>query len=815
MHSKPKFFGVVVLCLLFATLYGQEQRPTLRAFYLGKLAQDPPTASSQESHAFYAPNNSSQFDGSAHRLAGSFNAARISDDEENDIIARQVPKIDGLLNEAIWQNAEAASEFFQREPNEGAPATEKTEVRVLYDKNYIYFGFRCYDSEPAKIVATEMRNDAQLENDDYIRVVVDTYLDRRNGFVFESNPLGARRDAKITDEGRNVNADWNIVWDVNAKITGQGWEAEMRIPLNQLRYPSSRNFGKWGINFARVIRRKREDTYWAPIRLDYGFGSRAFYKVSKAGDLEGLEYMPHRTRLEIKPYNLTGLQRDEKITPIASTSIFEGGLDLKYALTENIIADVTINTDFAQVEADLERVNLTRFSLFFPEKREFFLEGAGIFKIGAASRPGGGDRGSDQLFYSRRIGLNRGNEVPIIAGSKLTGNFAGLQIGLLNVVTDEFVDFGEVDTTSVPRTNYAALRLMKPVLSNSSVGLLVLSKDALAENKYDRNYQNYNRTFAVDGNFVLGSSTTLNAWLARTATPGNPGKEWAGNFSFNHRTDKWIVRAGHTTIQDNFNAEMGFLRRVGIRKSNLELGSGFRPKRGHWMQRIYNAPSVSYLTDSDNKLLTREIGFRTFLQFRDGHIFFGSPRQIYDVIDFDEKIVVIAGEDTTEIKGWKIYSKDDKTIVIPNGIYTYYAYNFFLRTDASKPLSFRLGGDLGEFFNGNRFGGNISFLLKPSAHLSWNFSYNVNRVLLPGGEFTTNVLSTRLIYTLSRDMFAKAFVQWNDTRESLSFNLLYNFYYRPGSNIYLVYNHIWDTGGAQPDTNNRSLLLKVNYWLNL
>ncbi|MFQ5627854.1 MAG: DUF5916 domain-containing protein [bacterium] len=800
MHSYKNIILVAIFCLFCQFAYGQSERPKLRALFIGKAEQRKPTSTPTESHAnlnlpggLFANSNRIPFNGS------SANNNRPFIIEKNDL-SQRAPQIDGILNEAVWHRADIATAFTQREPNEGVITTEKTEVRVLYDENHLYLGFRCYDREPEKIVATEMRNDARLENDDHIRVVVDTYLDRRNGFVFETNPLGARSDAKITDEGRNVNDDWDIVWEVNAKITDTGWEAEMRIPLNQLRYPKSQITGKWGINFSRVIRRKREDTYWAPIRLDYGFGSRAFYKVSKAGDLEGLEFMPHKARLEIKPYNLSGLQRDESVSPIEREGIFDGGFDLKYALTENLITDVTVNTDFAQVEADQERVNLTRFSLFFPEKREFFLEGAGIFRIGAASGPGSGNRGGgDQLFYSRRIGLTGGNEVPIIAGSKITGNFAGLEIGLLDVVTDEFDEIDDGDTTSVPRTNYGALRMTKPILSNSSVGLLVLSKDALNENKYEPDYDDYNRTFAVDGNFAFGPSTTLNAWLARTVTPGNPGKEWAGNFNFRYRTDKWVVRSGYSNIQDNFNAEMGFLRRVGIRKSNLELGRGIRPKRGHWMQRIYNAPSISYLTDSNNKLLTREVGFRTFLQFRDGHVYFGSPKQVYDQLEDD----------------WEIYSKDEKVIVIPAGIYTYYTYNFFFRTDASKPLSARIGGDLGEFFNGNRYGGNANFTYKPSAHVSWNFSYNLNRVELPAGNFTTNVISTRFIYTLSRDMFAKAFVQWNDTREILSFNLLYNFYYRPGSDIYLVYNHVWETGGAHLQTDNRSLLLKLSYWLNL
>lgn len=789
-----KFRGpVAVLCLMLSTgSAAQVTRPVLRALYI-PFAKTELSGQQVSSLAF---GNDEQVErgssttqlSAAHGVVGN---GKIGHYTEGMLT------LDGRLDEAVWDRAEAATNFRQREPNEGELATEKTEVHVLYDREYLYIGFRCFDSEPGKIVATEMRNDAELDNDDHVRVVIDTYLDRRNGFVFETNPLGARRDALVSDEGRNVNDDWNIVWEVNASRTPQGWEAEMRIPLGQLRYPKSHRESRWGINFARVIRRKQEDTYWAPITRDFGFGSRAFYKISRAGDLVGLEHMPHHNRLEIKGYNLSGFQRDRSITPVENQGVFDAGLDIKFALTRNLIADLTLNTDFAQVEADQEQVNLTRFSLFFPEKRDFFLEGAGVFRVGSSSTRGGGERGSDLLFYSRRIGLAGGRQVPILAGAKITGNLGGFEVGVLNVLTDEAVDPEEPEN-SQPRANYAAIRINRPVFANSSVGFLLLSRDALTEPPVDSEFKKFNRTFAVDGNFAVGPSLTINTWLAKTAEPDIHGQDFAGNFSFNYRTDRWTLRSSFTNIEENFNAAMGFIRRVDIRKTSLEIGRGVRPPQGHWMQRIYNAPTISYLTDTRNNLLTRELGIRTFLQFRDGHVLFSSPKQVYDVLEDD----------------WEIYSKDERSIVIPKGIYTYYTYDFFFRSDESKPLSVRLGGNLGEFFSGQRYGSNLDVVFKPSAHVAWSTGYDINRVLLPNGSFTTQVLSTRFIYTFSRNMFAKAFIQWNDTRETLSLNFLYNFYYRPGSDIYLVYNHVWHTGGPRPESMNRALMLKVTYWWN-
>ncbi len=698
------------------------------------------------------------------------------------------PKIDGRLDDPAWQHAQSVADFTQRDPEEGEAGTEKTEVKILYDDQNLYLGFFCYDSEPDKIVAREMRTDADLQGDDYIRILIDTYLDRRNAFYFETNPLGARRDAQISDEGKVVNTDWNCVWEVESQITEQGWTAEIRIPLNQLRYPDIDGEPRWGINFGRYIGRKREDVYWSPILRDYGFGNRGFFKVSKAGDLVGLEQMRRRKRLEIKPFNLSGLgfDRSDNLDPLQRSTVFNGGLDLKYGLTASLIADVTVNTDFAQVEADQERVNLTRFSLFFPEKRDFFLEGAGIFGIGQGGRPGRGGP-TEQLFYSRRIGLSAGQEVKILGGAKITGNAGGLEIGLLNVVTDRYSDGDE----SLPRRNYSALRFRRPVLERSYVGAMVLSRDALDNDEF-------NRTFVADANFSFGANTVISSWLAKTSEYGAVNaRDLAGFLAFNHRSDRYSFRVNYTDIQDDFNADhMGFILRTGIRRTNVETGLGVRPDWA-WLRRFFAGPEMSYLTDQNNVLQTRRFQLTSFTQFEAGHVLFIAPRRMYELLDFD----------------WTINS--DKNIVIPRGIYEFSDVNFFLRTDRARPVALRIGGNAGGFFSGNALGGNLSMLWRVSNQFSIDLSYNGNKIDLPPGAFTTHVLSTRLVYTFSTDMFAKAYIQWNSTAELVSINFLYNFYYRPGSNIYLVYNHLWDLGASQVSTRNSTLLLKVNYWLNM
>ncbi len=776
IHRCLALMGAVAFSAFFLLPDGshaQPKRKQLKALYIGKRV----SPESSGSVAVQFANGSAA--SAVPAAGGSRNGWHPVGATDRDELAP--PKIDGLLNDPVWQLAPVASGFTQRDPEEGAPATEPTEVRVLYDDEYLYIGFKCYDREPERIVARQMRNDADLENDDYIRILLDTYLDRRNAFAFQTNPLGARWDAQITDEGRNINRDWNCVWEVKAQITEEGWEAELQIPLNQLRFPAGGDISTWGVNFARVIRRKREDTYWSPILRDYGFGSRAFYRISRAGDLVGLEYLTRRPRLEFRPYSLSGLQQTLTTPPVKGDRVLDFGLDVKYGLSADLIADVTINTDFAQVEADQERVNLTRFSLFFPEKRDFFLEGAGIFRVGQGDRPGRRTP-DEQLFYSRRIGLYRGQEVPIIAGTKVTGNFAGLEIGLLNVLTDRF----SKDDIELPRTNFSVLRLRRPVMERSSVGMMIMSKDAIGES-------DYNRTFVADGVFAFGPATNISAWLAKTQTPGIGGRDWAGDFNFNYRSDRYTFRLNYTEVQKNFNAEMGFIRRKDIRRFNGEAGRGVRPD-WDWLRRLYTGVYIQYLTDGQNILETRDVGIRTFVQFESGHVLFSNPRIRYELLDFN----------------WEIHPG----IIIPMGIYKFVSYDFFFRTDASKPLSMRLGGNLGEFFSGSRYGGNLNLNYRPSPHFSLDLSYNGNVVNLPTGDFITNVLSTRITYTLNRDMFAKAYIQWNDSAELISLNFLYNWYYRPGSNIYLVYNHRWNAGD-KISTMDRALILKVTYWLNL
>ncbi|HEX9653740.1 MAG TPA: DUF5916 domain-containing protein [bacterium] len=427
----------------------------------------------------------------------------------------RAPKIDGYLSKNEWKNAAVIFNFTQKEPREGEPVSEPTFVLITYDHKNIYFGIRCFDREPGKIVANEMRRDSDLSNNDYVEIIIDTFYDQRNAYYFATNSLGARLDSEIKTEGAHINWDWDGIWHTSARRDNLGWTAEVEIPFRTLRFEEGEDIS-WGINFGRYIPRKREEAYWSPISRNDDFDDYGKFKASKFGVLKGIKYQGHDKRLQIKPYAIGGLEKNfvtnrPNVLPSASDNrVTDVGLDAKVHLTSNIISDLTVNTDFAQVESDVEQVNLSRFNLFFPEKRDFFLEGLDIFNVGEESYA----EPFTLLFFSRQIGLNTDpttfetREVPILGGVKTTGKEGSYEVGFLDVVTDD-LNYTNLDTSlvTIPKTNYLSLRLKRDIFKRSYLGVMALSKDPL-------NGDNYNRTFAIDGFFSFDNNISLNGYVA-------------------------------------------------------------------------------------------------------------------------------------------------------------------------------------------------------------------------------------------------------------------------------------------------------------
>jgi len=689
--------------------------------------------------------------------------------------------IDGKLSESSWKEARFIDNLTQREPNEGASASEPTEIRILYDDQYLYIGVVCFDSQPHKIVANEMRRDGELKDNDFFEIFIDTFHDHRNAFYFVINPLGARRDALIRDEGNNVNWNWDGIWLAKVQRTTQGWAAEIAIPLYILRFKKGKS-QTWGINFGRHIARKREEIYWSPVLRDYGWFGK--YKISYYGHLTGLENLNQGQRTQIMPYLIGGGVQEEEDESLGRSG--DLGIDLKYRLTSNLTADITINTDFAQVEADPEQFNLTRFSLFFPEKRGFFLEGADIFRVGERYREM--EPPSTLLFFSRTIGLSEdGKEIPIIGGLRITGKAGRYDLGILNILTNRISYIEDDEQVNIERMNYSVFRLKRDFLSKSTIGVMLLSKDSFDSSAY-------NRGAAFDFNLALGQSLQIGGFAAKTFTSDLKGKEWAANLDFIWWSDSLVIDTSYTDIGENFNSEMGFISRTDIRKLRANIGIGSRPNILN-IRQLFFFNNFTYIENHSGQLVSKNIATGIFNLFQDGGSLFLGYIQNYEYLDEDFEI------------------KED--VFIPTGAHRFNQLWTFFESDKSKNIAIRGEMVLGQFYNGHFFRISSSGFLKLSKNLSLEFIYNRNQFDLPvgGGKFTTNIVATRIIYSFTPDLFAKAYLQWNDEEDLFISNFLIRWIYKPGASIYFIYNETRQLG-AEGYIKDRVLMFKVNFLFN-
>ncbi|MCH2662943.1 carbohydrate binding family 9 domain-containing protein [bacterium] len=727
------------------------------------------------------------------------------------------PRIDGRLDDAAWAQAVPVDGFLQREPVEGASSSEQTIVRILHDDKRIYISFRCLDSDPDRIVASRMQRDSELHEDDNVSVILDTYNDGRGGFFFRTNPAGAKNDMVLTDEGRSRNEAWDCVWRSRTSRDSLGWSVEMAIDLDQLRYAESKD-AVWGINLGRGIVRKNERTYLVPPPQSYGF--RGGYRTSLLGRLEGLGELRQKPRLQITPYTLGGTDREfDGLDPTEQPTL-NGGVDLKYGLTPSLTLDLSYKTDFAQVEADQEQVNLTRFSLFFPELRDFFLEGASIFDFGetVSVRGRGGGRPPTLVFYSRRIGIQDGNNLPVIFGSKLTGRNQGFQIGALNVMTEaktfieentekrfvtdtgllldgeeakltnrlivDTLDVDVVDSLDVKRTNVSVIRVRRNIFGRSNIGFI-------ATNRGPGEDKDYNRVAGMDVNLsFFDAAVSLKGWLAKSWTQGQSGDDIAGSGEFEIRRGSFEFEASYLDVQKDFNPEVGFVPRDDVRQYKVD--ARLRPRPKHPKIRQFSlGPEFAYVTDQNDLLQSSEFEFSAYMNLEIGDWIGGRYTRRFERLD----------------ESFEVH----EDIEIPVGDYTFHGvgFNFFPRN--ARKVGGRLSYQLGEFFNGTRHRLSSDVSIKVTDRFTVENTYGLNRVSLPAGSFLTNQITSRLLYSFSPDFFVRGLVQWNSARKIVGSNFLLNYRYAPGSDVFLVYNHAWDAD-SEIKQRNRSVQLKVSYF---
>ncbi|HEX6162505.1 MAG TPA: DUF5916 domain-containing protein [Vicinamibacterales bacterium] len=710
----------------------------------------------------------------------------------------QRPDIDGQLTEEAWALAPAQGNFIQREPAYGAPSTEKTEFRVLYDDRTLYIGVWVWDSNPAGIMGSEMKRDAGLNKGDQLKITIDTFHDHRNSFYFSTNPLGAYKDANTVENGRTINYDWNAVWNNKTSIDDKGWYIEIAIPLSQLRFRTAIGESTWGLNLCRILFRKNEESYWVPFPREWG--ANGFARVSNAGVLEGLTDLRARRRIELVPFVSPSASRDYLAAADFNTDAKYGG-DFKIGLTNDLIADFTYHTDFAQVEADQEVVNLTRFSLFFPEKRQFFTETAGIFDFGKSVSAGLGgeaatnDPGLLNLFYSRRIGLVDGQQVPIIGGGRVTGRVGNYAVGIMNITTEEET----LASRELDNANFTVVRLKRNVLRNSNIGaLFVNSVNGVSD---------YNRAIGFDGGFVLGPRASLTTVLAKTFSPAaadresGAGGDVAGVIDFGWKNDRFTYGAQYLDVGERFNAEMGYIPRLDVRAGNVRAGWTPRPKFGGIRQMTF-AGSANYYENHAGVVDSRTQGMSVQMQRQDTS---GASASVWH--EYDNLAAPFATAGTT----------------LSPGSYSWTYASASYSSNRTRRVYGSVGVDAGGYYNGDRQSLRTNLTLQMGKTLLFEPQYVHNRVSLPGRSlYTSNVLNFRVSHSFSPDFYLKGFVQYNDDRKTANFNFLWWYHYKPGSDLYVVYNQGWDIDlpltSAEALANSyrvrsRSLAIKMTYWL--
>jgi hypothetical protein len=696
--------------------------------------------------------------------------------------ATEAPRIDGILDEAAWQSAPVVDRFVQQEPQEGQPASDRTEVRVLYDDGRLYIGVKAYAS--LAVTATEMRRDAdRLFDEDNFQVILDTFHDSRNGYMFLTTPLGAKLEQQIFDEGEgggrgttaNVNRNWDGVWDAAARIDADGWTAEIEIPFSTVRFKPS-DAQVWGVNFQRHVRRKNESVLWAPIPKAY-----TLTRVSMAGELQGLAGISRGLDLRLKPFMVGGM-RNVQTSPTARDTdpIRDIGLDARYGLTAGLNMDVTINTDFAQVEVDEQQVNLTRFGLFYPEKRDFFLENSNFFTMGTGSSFTSAPVQTD-LFFSRRIGLSdTGTPIPIIGGVRVAGKSGANNIGVLDIQTDDF--FGK------PGDNFFVGRYSRDVFRRSRVGAIFINKESSGGSAH------FNRTVGVDANLAPSANLQINGYVAKTETPGLAGDDMAFYGRIAYRDPKWNLWLNYLDVQDNFNAEAGFVQRTGHRTTKGYFSPTPRPNSGR--VKLFEPMYVlTYTTDQTNRLVNRNHHLMLGTTLRDDTFINVFYQNVLDVLDVPFRI------------------RPD--VVIPPGAYKMHEWYFTLNSSPGKRIYERVTVSPVQFYDGTRLNLSAAAGIRATSRFSAEAQYNRNDVKMPWGNFLVNLSMLRLDYTFSPRMTVRSLTQYNSLTNEVSNNIRFNFIYRPGSDLYIVYNDLSQTGLPADifGRKDRQLVVKATYLL--
>ena len=685
--------------------------------------------------------------------------------------------VDGVLDDPVYDQVPAAGGFLQQEPDEGAPASESTRVWVLYDADSLYIAAELEEEHPERLMASEMRRDHRsIGWNDSFQIVLDTFYDRRNGFLFHTNALGALFDAQVTDE-RNTNSDWNTVWWVKSQVVEEGWTVEIRIPFRSLRYAAG-GAQLWGINFQRNIKHKNEKVFFTPTPQAYN--RDGLVRLSNAATLVGLEAPAGSRRMELKPYAI-GSQTHAPLRDINNEWSGDIGGDFKFGVTDGLTADLTWNTDFAQVEDDESQVNLSRFSLFYPEKREFFLEGQGVFDFGGRQTRafgGGGPSDAPIPFFSRAIGISGGSSVPILGGARLHGRTGAYTMGLMNIQT------GETAGLDVESTNFSAFRMKRDLFSRSNIGVIATHRNVGAQGPGS------NSLYGVDGNFNPSDNLRINTFYMATSEPGVETGHQAASYmgQFNYDTDLIDVTAERLYLGEDFNPGMGFVRRRDFTKNGASFQLSPRPRGIEAIRQFELKFQANNYDRLDGEMETREY------KFEGKAILESSDRLIVDHTMTEERL----------LDGFDLSTE----VAVPAGNYRFNRTGLRLWLGTHRSFSGYFRYEFGDFFGGTRREVSYWGRAEVSQRLSMEPNISLNWIEVPGGEVQAQVSSLRATYTVSPRSFLGALVQYNSAAQLMSANVRFRWEYSPGSDVFVVFSTNRDGDDGLSGLSDRALVVK-------
>jgi len=656
------------------------------------------------------------------------------------------PRLDGTLDDPLWATAPLISDFRQREPHEIQPATENTEVRILYDSRHLFIGIHCYDSSPNAIVATQLRRDLSQDLDDNFAVAIDSTLSHRNAYVFQVNPLGTQRDGRIVEEQAPLQNDsiidpnWDGLWNSAAKITADGWTATLDIPFSTLNFRGS-SVSSWGLNFRRFIRRKNEEDDGAAFHRSFGF-----WRVSQAGTLQGLSNIESGGLLVVKPYGLLGAQ---SLSNQPWSALHSGGVDVKYGLASNLIALGTVNTDFSDSDVDQQQFNLTPFPIAIPEKRRFFLENSDIFEFLLWNQ--------DLLFFSRQIGIDpiSGQEVPIDAGGKIAGHAAGFDLGIMDVRTRA------VGTN--PDANYSVVRVKRPLTPGSYIGFIATDKES--GNSLDP----YNRSGGLDAKFILFNNLNLRGYYAKTWSPGlnSENASFGGRLTY---ANNWFnVYAGRGITEKNFNAEVGFLSRTGVESTIFQ--ANLTPRPHFWnLREIDLGGFVDSNPTTSGSLEFQEVSPTIRIIFNDGAEIDSNPQDM------------VAQVLTQPLHLYK-------NISIPAGSYRFTSHQLAYTSAGARRFTYTGSFQWGDYYDGTLKTATVTAQYRPNSSLALALNNTVNVFRLPQGDFNIDLAGLQVSYAFTRFLNLTTFLQ-SDTAQTkaASANIRLRYTFRPDSDLYVIYN---------------------------